>query len=65
MIKKFFAFSVSTNRKNSTIVDSASKMERRSSSKANNNHSASPFKSASSLREKRPSDSKLTSFAKS
>lgn len=64
MIKKFFAFSVSTNRKNSTIVDSASKMERRSSSKANN-HSASPFKSASSLREKRPSDSKLTSFAKS
>jgi hypothetical protein len=69
MIKQFFASSVVGNRKNSAIADSASKMERRSSSKANNiSDSASPFKSASkasSLRDKRPSDSRLTSFAKS
>ena len=69
MIKRFFASSVSTNRKKSAIADSASKLERRSPSKANNiSDSASPFKSAtkaSSLRDKRPSDSKLTSFAKS
>jgi len=73
MIKKFFALSLTNNRKNTNIAESALKMERRSSSKVNNfSDSApcsttSPFKSstrASSLRDKRPSDSKLTSFAK-